>query len=113
MTVFGLLSLHVVVPRLFAGICHSVNMEWGVMENRLAVIALHNCRKSHFQIFELLKPMKISRTYIYRAIKCYKELWRVEDRGRSGCLKSVRAEDTIKTIWESIFQNQIWKQIIS
>jgi len=30
MAVFGLLSLQVFVPRQFALICHSVNMEWGV-----------------------------------------------------------------------------------
>jgi len=31
--------------------------------------------------------------FIYLAIKNYKELCRVEDRARSGRLKSVRAED--------------------
>jgi len=41
-------------------ICHSVNMEWGVKENRVAVITFHNCVKSHSQIFELGKPLKIS-----------------------------------------------------
>jgi cation transport regulator ChaB len=40
--------------------------------------------------------------FIYLAIKHYKELWRVEDRARSGCLKSVRAEAAIKTAWEQI-----------
>jgi hypothetical protein len=34
--------------------------------------------------------------FVYWAIKCYKELWRVEDRAWSGCLKSVRAEAAIK-----------------
>jgi len=32
MAVFGLLSLQVLVPRQFALICHSVNMEWGVKD---------------------------------------------------------------------------------
>jgi hypothetical protein len=59
MAVFGLLPLQVLVPRQFAHICHSVNMEWGVKENHVAVIALHNCGKSHSQIFRLLKPLKI------------------------------------------------------
>jgi hypothetical protein len=35
-------------------------MEWGVKENHVAVIALHNCGKSYSQIFILLKPLKIS-----------------------------------------------------
>jgi hypothetical protein len=30
MAVFGLLSLQELVPRQFALVCHSVNMQWGV-----------------------------------------------------------------------------------
>ena len=112
MAVFGLLSLQVLVPRQFAHICHSMNMEWGVKENRVAVIALQKCRKSDSQIFKPLKPVKISRNFIYRAIKHYKELWGVEGRARAGCLKSVRAEAAIKTVWERIHQNPLWKQKI-
>ena len=52
--VSGLLSYHVLVPRQFACICHSVNMEWGAKENHVAVNALHNCGKSQSRIFELL-----------------------------------------------------------
>jgi hypothetical protein len=48
---FGLLTLQVLVPRLFAHVSRSVNMEWGFKENRVAVIALHKWRKSDFQIF--------------------------------------------------------------
>jgi len=40
MAVFGLLSLQVLVLRQFARVCHSINMERGV-------IALHNCGKSY------------------------------------------------------------------
>jgi len=50
--------------------------------------------------------------FIYWAIKHYKELWRVEDRARSGCLESVRAEAAIKTVWERICRNPLWKQKI-
>jgi len=67
----------------------------------VAVIALHKCGKSDSQIFKLLKPLKISRNFVYRGIKRYKELWGVEDRARSGRLKSVRAEAAIKTIRDS------------
>ena len=74
MAIFGLLYLQVLVPRQFAHVCHSVNMEWGVKENHVAVIVLHRCRKSHSQIFELLKPLKNLRMFIYRAIKRYEEL---------------------------------------
>jgi len=92
MAVFGLLSLQVLVPRQFALVCYSINMEWGVKANHVAVIVLHNCGKSYSQIFKLLKPLKISRLYIYRAIKLYEELLRVEDRAQSGHLKSLRAK---------------------
>jgi hypothetical protein len=75
-------------------------MEWSFKENRVAVIALHKCEQSDSQIFKLLKPLKISRNFVYWAIKHYKKLWGVEDRARSLRLKSVRAEATIKTVRE-------------
>jgi hypothetical protein len=103
MAVFELLSVQVLVLRQFARICHSVNIEWNVKENHVAVIAIHNCRKSHSQIFKLLKPLKISRMFICRAIKHYKELWRDEDRARSVRLKNLRAEAAIKTVGELIY----------
>jgi hypothetical protein len=68
----------------------------------VAVIALPSCGKSHSEIFKLLKPLKIFLMFIYPAIKHYKELWRVEDRALSGCLKSVRAEAAIKMVREWI-----------
>jgi len=49
----GLLYLQVLMPRQFAYVGQSVNMEWGVKENRLAATALHKCGKSHSQIFEV------------------------------------------------------------
>ena len=68
--------------------------------------------KIPFSNFKLLKPLKFSRMFIYLAIKHYKELW-IEDRVRSGHLKSVRAEATIKTVWERIRWNLLWKHIMS
>ena len=57
MAVFGLMSLQVLVPRQFALVCHSVNMEWGVKELHVAVIVLHNCGKSYSRIIKHLKPL--------------------------------------------------------
>jgi hypothetical protein len=48
--------------------------------------------------------------FIYLAIKCYKELQRVEDRAQSGQLRSVRTEATIKRAQEWICRNLLWKQ---
>jgi hypothetical protein len=87
-------------------------MEWGFKENRLAVIALYKCGKSDYQIFKLLKPLKISRNFVCREIKRYKELWIVEDRAQSGRLKSVRAEAAIKRVRQRIRLNPLWKQKI-
>jgi hypothetical protein len=60
MVIFGLLYLQVLVPRQLSHVSQSVNMEWGFKENRVAVITLHKSGKSDSQIFELLKPLKIS-----------------------------------------------------
>ena len=73
-------------------------MEWGANEKHVAVIAIHSYVKCHSQIFELLKPLKISRLFIYQAIKHREKLWRVKDRAQSGHLKSLRAQATIKTV---------------
>ena len=81
-------------------------------ENHMAVIARHSCGKSYSQTFKLLKPLKISRMQIFQAIKCYEELWWVEDRAQSGHLRSLRAEAAIKTVWEWIHRNLLWKQKI-
>jgi transposase len=88
-------------------------MEWGFKENRVSVTALHKCGKVDTQIFKLLKPLKISRNFVYRAIKRYKELWGVEDGARSGRLKSVRAEAATKTVRARIRRNPLWKQKIT
>jgi len=88
-------------------------MEWDFEKNRVAVIALHKCGKSDSLIFKLLEPLKISRNFVYRAIKRYKELWGVEDRAWSGSLKSERAEAAIKTVREWIRRNPLWKQKIT
>ena len=100
------------MPRQFAHVSRSVNMERGFKENHVAMIALHKCGKSDSQIFKLLKPLKISRNFVYRAIKRYKELWGVEDRARSVRLKIVRAESTIKIVQEQIRRNPLCKQKI-
>jgi len=100
------------VPRQFTHVSRSVNIEWGFKDTRVAVITLHKCGKSDSQNFKLLKPLKISRNFVYRAIKRYKELWGVEDRARSRRLKSMRDEAAIKTVRERIRRNPLWKQRI-
>jgi len=62
---FGLLSLHVLVPRQFSCMCRSFNMKWGVQKNHVAEIAINSCGKSHSQIFELLKILKTWQMFVY------------------------------------------------
>jgi len=95
LVICGLLSPQLLVPRQFAHVCR---MERGFKENLVAVIALHICGKSDSQIFKPLKPLKIYQNFVNRSIKCYKELCSVEDRARSGRLKSVRVEAAIKIV---------------
>jgi len=103
MASIGLLSLHVLVPRQFSHVCHSVDMEWCIQKNHVAEIAIDSCRKSHSQIFELLKTLKTSQMFAYQLIKCYKELWKVKGRAWSQHPRSVRTEATIiKIMWERI-----------
>jgi len=92
------------VPRQFAHVSRSVNMEWGFKENHVAVIALQKSRKSDSQIFKLLKPLKISSIGQLNVIR---NSGVIKDRARSGCLKSVRAEATIKTVQERIRRNPL------
>ena len=59
MAVMEVLSLQVFVPRQFARVGHSVNMECGVKKSHMTVIVLHNCGKYHTYIFKLLKPLNV------------------------------------------------------
>jgi hypothetical protein len=110
---FGPLSPQVLVPRQFVRVCHSVNMKYGVQENNVAVTPLHNCGKCCSQFLDILQRLKISHMFIYREIKNLHELWRVEDRAQLGCLKSLRAQATTKTVQEWIRRNLLWKKITS
>ena len=46
-------------------------MELTDKENRGAVIALHKCGVERAHIFELLKPLNITRIFVYRTLKLF------------------------------------------
>ena len=71
---------------------------WSVKEDNVAVIALHNCRKSHSQILKLLKPFKISWMFVCRVIIRYKELWG---------LKTGLCQDTLE-VWGLKLLSKQW-----
>lgn len=87
-------------------------MEWGVKENRVAVIALHKCGKSAAEILKLLKPLKITKRFIYRAIERFNETLGIDDRARTGRPRTVRTVSAIKTVRERIRRNPLRKQKI-
>lgn len=81
-------------------------------ENRIAVIALHKCKKDPKAIFNLLKPLGISLRFVYRTIKRFIHLSSVDDKARSGRPRSVRTPDVIKKVRERIRRNPVRKQKI-
>jgi hypothetical protein len=59
-----------IVPRQFAHISRSVNIEWGFKGNRVAVIALHNYRKSDSQIFFYCYTVHVVELFNYYTNHC-------------------------------------------
>lgn len=87
-------------------------MEWGIKENRVAVIALYKCKKSAKEIFNLLKPLKITRKFVYRCINRFNEVCSVDDKPRSGRPRVVRTKRAINAVKERIRRNPLRKQKI-
>lgn len=87
-------------------------MEWGKKENRIAVIALHRCDKSATEIFNLLKPLKITKKFIYRTVKRYTDISSVDDKARSGRPREIRTPAVIKAVAARIRRNPLRKQKI-
>ena len=70
-------------------------------------------QKIRFSNFQTLENTENFTKLCLSGNKYYKELWCVEGRARAGCLKSVRAEASIKTVRERIRRNPVRKQIMS
>lgn len=87
-------------------------MEWTDKENRVAVIALHKCKIERGEIFRLLKPLGITRRFVYRAVKLFEDTGDVKDRQRSGRPRTVRTPETIKAVKARIMRNPLRKQKI-
>lgn len=87
-------------------------MEWSDKENRIAVIALHKCGIERARIFDLLKPLKISRVFVYRTVKLFIDTGNVIDRKRSGRPRTVRTPQAINAVRSRINRNPVRKQKI-
>lgn len=87
-------------------------MEWGIKENRIAVIALHKVGMEVSTIYDTLKKLNISRMFVFRTIKRFTETGSIEDRERSGRPRTVRTKNAINAVSARIRRNPIRKQKI-
>lgn len=87
-------------------------MEWGDKQNRIAVVALHKCGFEKSDIFKTLKPLGISRMFVYRAVKLFIETGGVDDRSRPGRPRSIRTPEVINAVKARIRRNPLRKQKI-
>lgn len=87
-------------------------MEWGDKENRIAVVALKKCGYERGDIFRMLRPLGISRSFVYRAVKLFEDTDGVRDRQRSGRPRTTRTPQAIKAVKQRIDRNPLRKQKI-
>lgn len=87
-------------------------MEWSNKENRIAIIALHKCKVERARIFDLLKPLKIKRDFVYRTVKLFEDTGGVNDRNKSGRPRTARTPQAIGAVRSRITRKPVRKQRI-
>mgnify|MGYP002716655119 CR=1 FL=1 len=87
-------------------------MNWGVYENRIAVLALFRCGKRAKDIFSTLKPLGISERFVFRTIARFKQTGETVDRVRSGRPRCVRTKEVVNAVRARIRRNPLHKQTI-
>lgn len=87
-------------------------MEWGQREDRVAVIALHNCGHSPSTIFKLLQNLGISLRLVHRTIKRWRDEHSIDDGKRSGRPRTVCTPAAIKAVRSRLHRNPVRKQKI-
>lgn len=85
-------------------------MNWGLKENRVAVIALHKCGHPPNTILKLLQNLKINKQFVYRTISRYNMTQSIDDRERSGRPRTIRTPAAIKAVKARITRNPVRKQ---
>ncbi|CAG4952882.1 unnamed protein product [Parnassius apollo] len=74
-------------------------MEWGVKENRIAVIALHKVGMEPSVIFKTLQKLGIGRMFVYRTINKHNNISSIEYHkrlGRPRAFRSTKADNAVK-----------------
>lgn len=87
-------------------------MEWGDIENRIVVVGLLKCNMEKGDIFRTLRPLGITRNFVYRAVKLFGDTGGVRDRQRSGRPRTVRTPKAIKAVKKRIDRKPLRKQKI-
>lgn len=87
-------------------------MEWGDIENRVVVVGLHKCNMEKGEIFRILRPLGITRNFVYRTVKLFEDTGGVRDRQRSGRPRTVRTPSAIKAVQSRIRRKPLRKQKI-
>lgn len=85
-------------------------MEWGTVENRIAVLALHRVGKSPTEIHNLLKTLPITKRFVYRTVQRFNETNDVYDRPRDGRPRSVRLPNVVNAVRARVYRNPLRKQ---
>ena len=86
--------------------CEVSEMEWGIYENRVAVILQKVCT-SPSDIFETLKMLKISKMFVYRTIQRFVETGTIDDRPEAGRPRDVRTPNLVKAVAARIRRNPV------
>ncbi|XP_045462489.1 uncharacterized protein LOC123672444 isoform X2 [Harmonia axyridis] len=81
-----------------------------LLEKRTAVITLHNAGKQPSEILKQLRGVGVTRLFVYRTLKRYRETGDVVDRVRTGRPRVVRTKKNIKAVRERIRRNPVRKQ---
>lgn len=87
-------------------------MEWGSIENRVVIIGLQKCGYEKGEIFRMLRPLKITRNFVYRTVKLFEDTGGIVDRPKSGRPRTVRTPQAIKAVENRIRRNPHRKQKI-
>lgn len=87
-------------------------MEWGSIENRVVIIGLLKCGKERGEIFRILRPLKVTRCFVYRTVDLFEETGGIIDRPKSGRPRSVRTPAAVKAVKMRIQRKPLRKQKI-
>lgn len=74
------------------------------------MIALFNCNKLPFEIFKLLKVLKITQKFVYRTSKRFNEMNPIDDKPRRLRLRVTQINKAVQTVAERIRKNPLRKQ---